>query len=198
MAKRRDQESQRFRWWNSDLSGFQFGFQPLTSEPNAYTRWSGKPVRDNGLQVAPSEYDTPPPSKRSLGGEGDISGDPRANSDFATPANAYLTPSESEPVVYAVNSSSSIPWNTDPVVYIVGSNANQVMAVNPQIVAGQNGLVVAFQGVGSTVTITTGNGVTFDFTNTTQINMTSGAIAVAIYTDNTWHFTSFNQFSGGF
>lgn len=198
MAKSRDKDSQRFRIYTSERSGFEFGFKPTTSPPNAYTRESGKPVKDNGLEVAPTEFDTPPPSKLPLGGA-DISGDPRANSDFSVDSNVYLIPSESFIPVYYITSSNSIPWNTEPVVYIGASNQNIRMAVNPQIVRGQENQLVAFQCVGSSITLVNGSGLTFDF-NASQIVMNSGGIITCLYnaTDNTWHITSFNPISGGF
>src|SRR3990167_5347018 len=72
MSERSTRKGDRFRWWISDRSGLQFGFVPLTDYPNDYTRESGRPVRDNGIQVAPDEYDQPPLSKKPLGGEGEI------------------------------------------------------------------------------------------------------------------------------
>lgn len=200
MANPPKKDSQRFRIYTSGRSGFQFGFQPITERPNAYWRESGKPVQDINVQVSPNEFDSPPPSNKPLGGEGDISGSARANSDFSVDANVYITPPPSIPVVYYVSSSQSIPWNRNPVVYIGGSNSNIVMASNPQIVPGEQGLVVAFQCVGSNLTITSGNGVTPDNSRVAFYNMISGSIITGIYnkTDNTWHITSFNKYSGGF
>lgn len=197
MPKRGDGANQQFRWWISDRSGLQYGFQPVTSEPNAYSRESGKPVDDRGLKVAPTEYDTPPPSKKSLGGEGDISGDPRPNSDPATPSNAYVVPPGSQSVVVYVNSSTPIAWNNQPAVFVAGSNATQTMAVNPQIVAGYQGLQIALECVGSSITLRHGSGISIDF-NSSQVVMTSGAIAVLFFQsgDLAWHMTSFNP-SGG-
>lgn len=197
MATRRNRDSDTYRWWISDRSGLQYGFQPITSEPNKYSRESGKPVDDKGLKVAPGEYDVPPPSKKSLGGEGDISGDPRANSNPATASNAYVIPPESQKIIVFVNSSRSIAWNDQPTVYVVGSNANQVMATSPQIVAGQQGQQIALECVGSSITLRNGSGITIDF-NRSQVVMSSGAIAVVIYQtgDLTWHMTSFNPNGG--
>lgn len=192
-------DSQRFRIYTSERSGFEYGFQPITERPNAYWRETGKPVQDVNVQVSPNEFDTPPPSTQPLGGEGDISGDARANSDFST-ANAYITPPPSLPVVYYVTSSQTIPWNNKPVVYIGGSNSNIIMASNPQIVPGEHGKVLAFQCVGSNITLNSGNGLTFDFKRIPFIVMSSGGIITTIFnkTDNTWHITSFNPDSGGF
>lgn len=194
MAKSRSRDSSRFRFYISDRSGFQFGFIPTTSRPNAYTRESGKPVQDVNSRVCPSEYDQPPPSTKPLGGEGDISGEPRASSDFSVDANIYTIPPESVPVVYLINSSQTIPWNTNPVVFIAGSGVNQVMVSNPQISPGEHGNVLGFQCVGSSITIKSGNGVSIDF-NQAQVTMQSGSIITTIFnkTDNTWHITSFTK-----
>jgi len=198
MAKTRSKDSERFRIYVSDRSGFEYGFQPVTSYPNAYTRESGKPVKDKNTVVAPSEFDSPPPSKKSLGGEGEIGSGARADSDPATPSNAYVIPPESQKVIAYVNSSSSIAWNNKPTVYIAGSNAAQVMSVNPQIVPGTQGLYIALECVGSSVTLRNGSGITVDF-NQSFIKMDSGGIATLLFnaTDNTWHMTSFNP-TGGF
>lgn len=146
---------------------------------------------DGGIEVAPTEFDTPPPSKIPLGGA-DISGDPRLDQDV------FSVPIQSQDVVYYVNSSSSIQWNTKPVVYIAGSNVTQIMQVNPQVVSGQQGQIIAIECVGSSVTLRNGSGLTFDFV-ANQITMSSGGVITMIYsvTDSTWHITSFNP-TGGF
>lgn len=200
MPSKRDKNSQRFRIYVSERSGFEFGFVPTTSLPNAYTREAGKPVQDVDILVAPTEFDTPPPSNQPLGGIGDISnGNVRQDSEF-NDVDAFIVPPQSLPTVYYVTSSSTIPWNDDPVVYIGGSLTNVTMASNPQISAGQGTRVVAWQGVGSNVTLNSGNGLTFDFKPIPFLVMQSGSIATGIWnqTDNTWHITSFNQKSGGF
>lgn len=188
MAKRRDRDSQRFRIFVDERTGLEYGFTPITSYPNAYTRESGRPVLDQGLKVAPSEFDSPPPSKKSLGGA-DISGDPRANSDFATPSNVNVIPSESANVVVSVNSSTSIAWNLQPVVLIAPALANQTMAVNPQVVQGSQGQQITLECVGSNVTLLNGSGLTL---YTARYLMGSGALLNLFYsaTDNTWHETS--------
>ncbi len=198
MASPREKDSQRFRIYTSQRSGFEFGFQPITERPNAYSREAGKPVQDVNIQVSPDEFDSPPPSTQPLGGQGDISGNVRANSDFSVDSNVYVTVPQSIPVVYYLTASQSIPWNNNPVVYIGGLNSNITMSSNPQIVAGDGGKLVAFQCVGSNITLNSANGITFDFINTPFITMASGGIITAIYnkTDSTWHITSFNPTGG--
>lgn len=90
MASPRKKDSERFRIYTSQRSGFEFGFQPITERPNAYWREAGKPVQDVNIQVSPNEFDQPPPSTQPLGGK-DISGSARANSDF-TNSNAQIQP----------------------------------------------------------------------------------------------------------
>ena len=198
MSERSIRKGDRFRWWNSDRSGFQFGFQPLTSPPNAYYREDGRPVRDNGIMVSPDEYDQPPPSNKPLGGP-DIGTGARADSSFANDANVYTIPTQSIPQVTFVNSSNSIQWNRNPVVYIAGSNIAQIMVANPQIQPGTDKLYIALQGVGNPVTISHGSGVSIDF-NKPSITLNSGDIATMIYTatDSLWHITSINNNGGLF
>lgn len=190
----------RYRWWNSDRSGFQFGFVPLTTLPNAYTRDEGRPVRDNGVQVAPDEYDQPPPSNKPLGGEGEIGVGARDNSSGATDSNVYyINPQYLIPVQY-LTSSTQIRWNDNNLpIYITGSNTAVTLSSNPQIVSGQDRKVISLMGVGSNVTINSGNGIFFDI-NKPAIVLDSGAIATLIYTstDSLWHLTSFNPSYGGF
>ena len=199
MATPPKKDSQRFRIYTSQRSGFEFGFQPITERPNAYWRESGKPVQDVNVQVSPNEFDSPPPSTQPLGGK-DISGSARSNSDFSVDSNVYVTPPSSVGVVYNISGASSIPWNDNPVVYIAGLSSTTTMNVNPQISAGRQGKLLAFQCVSSQIVLNSGNGLTFDFINTPLINMDSGGIITAIYneTDSTWHITSFNPDSGGF
>ena len=191
MSERSVRKGDRFRWWNSERSGFQFGFVPLTDYPNAYTREQGRPVRDNGIQVAPDEFDTPPPSTKSLGGEGEIGTGARANSTDVNDAVATQ--------VQYLTSTSIISWNYDNVpIYIAGSNSNITLGTSP-LAIGPNGTYIALYCVGSTITMNSGNGITFDFINRPAIIFNSGAIATLISnaTDSTWHVTSFNP-NGGF
>lgn len=185
MAKRREKDSERFRIYTSDRSGLEYGFKPITSLPNAYTRESGKPTLDKGLKIAPSEFDSPPPSQKSLGGEGDISGDPRSNSDSGTPSNVYLIPPESQKVVVSVTSSNSISWNLEPVVYL-STSLNLTMAVNPQLIAGGSLQTITLMCVGSNVTLNNGSGLTL---RTNKYLMSSGSLISFIY-DSAWLETS--------
>ena len=194
MAERSLRKGDRFKWWNSDRSGLQFGFQPLTDLPNEYSREQGRPVRDNGVQVAPDEYDQPPPSNRPLGGEGEIGVGARANSNFATDSNVYLIANEYLIPVQYLDAGTQIRWNdSNYPIYITGSNTAVTLTSNPQIISGQHGKVISLFGVGSNVTVVDGQGINIDF-NVPNVVIDSGGIATLIYnaTDSLWHMTSFS------
>jgi len=187
MSERGIRKGDRFRWWLSDRSGFQFGFLPLTSLPNAYSREDGRPVRDNGIQVSPDEYDQPPPSTKPLGGEGEIGTGARTGSD--NPANVNVVPAESIIPTILVNSSTVISWNDQPRVQIAGNVVSQVMAVSPQIQSAPDKKTLVFLCVGSSITLNNGSGLVL---HTPQYRMTSGYLINMIYTqtDSLWHETS--------
>lgn len=187
MASPSRRRGDRFKWWNSDRSGFQFGFQPITERPNAYTRESGRPIKDRGSDVSPEEFDTPPLSKVSLGGEGDIGDGQRANSDFTT-ANAYIIPPESTKVI-VYTSGQVVTWNTKPWVYVGGSNIHVTAVASPQVAQGSQSQQITLLCIGSNITFINGSGLTL---NTSRYVMSSGSILNLFYssTDNTWHETS--------
>lgn len=185
MSERGSRKGDRFRWWNSDRSGLQFGFVPLTSPPNAYTRESGRPVRDNGIQVAPDEFDTPPPSTKPLGGEGEIGTGARADS-----TDVYDIPPGSLYTVQYLTSLSTITWNSDNIpMQIVGSNQAITMASNPQVSPGPDKKMIVLMGVGSAVTLNNGSGLRL---HTSLYRMGSGYLLNLIYSqsDSLWYETS--------
>lgn len=192
MAKPRSRDSGRFRIYVSGRSGFEFGFQPITSRPNAYGRETGKPIQDINVKVSPNEFDTPPPSNLPLGGVGDISGgNVRANSDF-TDANAFIVDSTN---VVIVTSSSSISWNQKPWTSIAGSLPSQTMAINPQVVAGAQSQQITLLCVSNQITVLNGSGLGL---NTTRFIMTSGSILNLMYQSGTltWQETSRSSLYG--
>lgn len=179
MSERSVRKGDRFRWWNSDRSGFQFGYLPLTSAPNEYSRESGRPVRDNGIQVSPDEYDQPPPSTKPLGGEGQIGTGARDNSSGATPSNVYVVTPEAITPVQSLVAGSQITWNADNVpIYIAGSIAAITLSSNPQVVAGTTNQQITLMCVGSTVTVISGNGIAL---RTALYAMSSGSILNLFY-----------------
>lgn len=175
MASPRKKDSERFRIYTSQRSGFEFGFQPQTSRPNAYWREAGKPVQDVNIQVAPNEFDSPPPSTQPLGGK-DISGSARANSDFATASNAFIYPPQSQDNISYVFS-SGIDLNTVLMLHMDGANGSTTFTdseINaPKVVTANGSAQIsdtqfkfnessgAFDGINSFLTLTDNND--FDF-----------------------------------
>ena len=154
----------RFKKRDSDRSGFAFYEREL--------------LKDVPWKVAPEEYDAPPPSKKSLGGEGDVSGEPRANSGFSTISN-YDVPTEVDnPLVYLVAATAITP-SAHPFLRITGSNAAVNLTVNPQITAGREGQVLTLLCADSSVTLDDGTGVTM--LGGVGYQMRSGDVSVFMY-----------------
>ena len=190
MAKPRSRDSGRFRIYVSDRSGFEFGFIPKIEGPNPYTRESGKPVQDLNSKVSPSEFDSPPPSKLPLGGQGDISsGNVAPNSNFDNPSNAFVIPSNSTKIIIPVSSSNSIAWNQEPWNYLAGTVSKQTMAVNPQIIAGQQSQQICLFCISNQITLINGSGLSL---RNSQFVMNSGSIINLMYQTGTltWQETS--------
>ena len=153
----------RFRKKASDRSGFDFFERELLKQ----APW----------KVAPDEFDTPPPSKRSLGGEGDSSGEPRANSAF-TVANTAVPTEVDNPIVYVLAANSIAP-SLHPFMRITGSNAAVNITANPQVVAGKEGQVLTLLCMDSSVTLDNGTGLTM--LGAVGYQMRSGDISVFLY-----------------
>ena len=153
----------RFKKKLSDRSGFAFFEREL--------------LTDKPWKVAPDEFDTPPPSKKSLGGEGDVSGEPRANSAF-TVANTAVPTEVDNPTVY-VTAGGGIAPSTHPFMLVVGSNVAVDITANPQIVSGQEGQVLSLFCAGSSITLDHGTGLTM--LGNVGYQMRSGDISVFLY-----------------
>lgn len=171
-------KQKRYRLRDSDRSGFTFREIEL--------------VKDKGALVGPDEFDAPPPSNQSTGGEGDIDRSGiRANWDTYTATNSR--PSQS------VSPSSGIRFNLLPDsaskkdpnnqwIYISGVSSTTVLSVNPQITRGLQNSIITLQCISNNVILKTGSGLSLN----RMFNMDSGAILNLIYnaTDNLWHETS--------
>lgn len=163
------------------------------SDRSGFTHKEITLINDNGFLVGPEEFDAPPPSNISLGGEGDISGDPRPNSlTYTTPpeldrVTRYITAAGGINPVIDYNFDDNVVVN-DGWLYVSGSNQNITISANPQIAAGRQGQMLTLQCVGSSILLNNGNGLDLR----THFNMDSGAILNLFYsaTDNLWHETS--------
>ena len=176
-------------------------FRKRDSDRSGMTYKKIQLVKDNGVLVGPEEFDTPPPSDVSLGGEGDISpGDVRGNSTtYTTPAGSqiriqYITSGGG--IQYEQKSYSSGEVIGNGYFYIVGSNSAVNVTADPQITRAGHGNKLTLEGIGSSVTLETGSGLSLR--NIAVIN--SGFILNLIYsaTDSLWYETSRSHRTEGF
>lgn len=169
----------RFKRRNSDRSGFKFFEIEL--------------VKDGPWKVSQDEYDTPPPSKKSLGGEGDVSlGEIRDSSE-----SLDIPTGLDNPVHFITAAAGITPDFNHPFMYVTGSNSDITLSANPQIVRGIEGQVLTLVGVGSSITVDNGTGLNLMGSN--RFIITSGATLGLIYTSggSVWNET-FRTYYGGF
>ena len=153
-------------------------------------------VKDKQFKVRGTEFDTPPPSKDSLGGRGDVSGEPRANSDFSTTGTANIL-AENQIPTYVITAGGGItPSYASAWMQIVGSNAAIDITADPQIVRGRQDDVLTLVCVGSNVILDNGTGL--NMMGSSQFSMTSGSVICFIYNtgDTAWQETFRSQDGG--
>ena len=156
-------------------------FKKKSSDRSGFDYFEISLVKDKTWKVSPDERDTPPPSKRSLGGEGEVSGDPRANSNFATQTGSDLlaVPAEVDnPIVYVVAADGVSP-STHPFMRISGSNGTVDITADPQVARGKEGQVMAFVCADSGVRFDHGTGL--NMLTSAGYMMRSGDISVFQY-----------------
>lgn len=145
-------------------------------------------VKDDGFLVSPDEKDTPPPSSKPLGGEGEVSrGDMR--DVYLGTVGETAAPTSSIRPVYILDISDSIPYVSDETwLQVAGTSATVNLTSNPQMRAGQQGKLVAIECVSNQLVLEDGNGLSMPST----YNMNSGAIWVAVYDtgNNVWQEAS--------
>ena len=141
-------------------------------------------VRQNGLTLEPEEFDTPPPSDKSLGGADISTGDVRVNSDTTS------VPSVSAQQIQYITAGGGIVMSNQPWIMVSGSNSAIDISANPQVQLGNQGQVIAIQCVGSNVTLDNGDGLSLMAGR--SFVMISGSIInlVCNRTDNLWVETS--------
>jgi hypothetical protein len=171
----------RFKKRDSDRSGFTYKERELT--------------RDNGHLVGMDEYDAPPPSSKSLGGEGDVSVGDNHRADYTT-----YNPTRNERTIYYINSDDGISFVKQTYasgedlgrgwMYVTGSATEIDIAADPQISAGAQGNHLTLECVGSAIILENSNGLAM--MNGKTFCMESGDIITFIYNsgDTAWHETS--------
>ena len=163
-------------------------YKKRTSDRSGFDYREIEMVKEGGLWLGPDERDEPPPSRKPLGGEGEISqGGPyyRTSTDIFT-----LDVDRENPTNYISAAGGITPNFTHPYMRVVGSNAAVTITANPAIAVGRQGQVLTLYGVGSTITIENGNGVATMASAPMALN--SGATITFIFNsgNTAWQETS--------
>lgn len=160
----------RFRKRISDVSGFDYLEREM--------------VKEDGVWIGLDERDDPPPSKISLGGEGEISQGAYFRSSTSTEVE------NENPTVYITAAGGISPSYNHPYMRVTGSNSAITISANPQIAIGQEGSFLTLFCTDSGIRIENGNGVST--IGSAPIQMTSGSVSVFMFNtaNNCWNETS--------
>ena len=156
----------RFKKRDSDRSGFSFFEREF--------------VKDGVWKVHPEELDQPPPSKKSLGGEGELSAGPdfRPDSTFASISETDVPTEVDNPIVY-ITAAGGITPSVRPFMRISGSLGTVNITANPQITRGVEGQILALVCADSGVQLDHGTGL--NMIASAGYLMRSGEISVFMY-----------------
>lgn len=170
--------SNRFKKRTSDLSGFDYKEREM--------------VKEDGIWIGLDERDDPPPSKISLGGEGEIS----QGSYFRSSTSTAIDSDKENPTFYITAAGGISPTYEHPYMRVTGSNGAVEISANPQIAVGQEGKVLTLFCTDSDITLTNGNGVAT--MASAPLLLQSGGIAIFMFntSNNAWNETS--RISGDF
>lgn len=159
-------------------------FKRRDSDRSGFEEWEISMMKDGPWTIAPEEYDTPPPSRLSLGGEGDKA--PGQDANFAFLISSVTAPITNIQVQGLLASTKIQPSTTQPWVRIFGSGGTVDLTSNPQMSAGKQGQIQTLECVSNNVILDTGSGLTLSPQG--QFNMGSGAIMTLVYNtgNSTW------------
>lgn len=162
----------RFKKKASDRSGFDYTKREL--------------VKDGAYWVHPDERDEPPPSKLSLGGEGDIS----RGDYFRSSTSTAIDAGHENPTFYITAADGITPSYSHPYMRVTGSNSAITITADPRIAAGTEGKFLTLFCTDSSITMANGNGISLMGSATLRLN--SGAIATFMFNtaNNVWNETS--------
>lgn len=159
-------------------------FKKRTSGRSGFDYLSHEMIKENGVWIGPDERDDPPPSKLSLGGEGDISRGSYFRDSTAT------TVAFENPTFYITAADGITPNFNHAYMRVTGSNGAITITANPRIAIGVEGRVLTLFCTDSSITISNGNGVATVASQT--LLMQSGSVAVFMFNtaNNAWNETS--------
>lgn len=169
----------RFKKKQSDRSGFDYFEIGL--------------VKDGPWKVDPQEKDSPPPSRISLGGEGDRSPGEARDADEFTIANTAIPTEVENPTVYLTAAGGVTASFTHPWMRITGSNAAVTITAVPQITRGQQTQLLTLHCVDSSVTLAHGSANAINLMGSSStLRLQSGAVITFIFNtaNQAWNETS--------
>ena len=147
-------------------------------------------IKEDGVWINANEKDNPPPSKISLGGEGDISLGTYFRSSTSTAVE------NENPTFYITAAGGISPGYDHPYMRITGSNGAITITANPRIATGPDGKVLTLFCTDSQITINNGNGVAT--MASTPIVLNSGSVATFIYNTGNMAWNETSRFDYGF
>ena len=141
-------------------------------------------IKDGSWIVLPEEYDQPPPSKLSLGGEGDIAMGQALSLPFVI--SIVTAPYADIPTQVLLDTAQINPSTVFPWIRISGSGGSVDLTSDPQMTAGIQGQIQTIQCTSNGVTLDDGTGL--DLSAQGTFAMGSGAIITFVYTtaNNLW------------
>lgn len=161
-------------------------FRKRTSDRSGFDYLEHEMLKENGVWIGPDERDEPPPSRLSLGGEGDIS----RGDYFRSSTSTAIDADRENPTFYITAAGGITPNYEHPYMRVTGSNGAITITANPRIAAGIEGKVLTLFCTDSSITINNGNGVAT--MGSQNLRLDSGGIAVFMYNtaNNAWNETS--------
>ena len=116
-------KSFRFRKRTSDRSGFDYTWNEI--------------LKDDGSNVGIDERDEPPPSKISLGGEGEVS----RGTYFRDSTSTAIDTDKTNPTFFITAAAGITPSFSHPYMRVTGSNDAITISANPAISIGRESQV---------------------------------------------------------
>ena len=161
-------------------------FQKKVSDRSGFDYLKRELVKDGSSQVGPDEKDEPPPSKISLGGEGDIS----RGSYFRSSTSTAIDADKENPTFFITAVGGITPTFSHPYMRVTGSNDAITISANPSISIGRESQVLTLFCTDSSITINNGNGVSLMGSATCRLD--SGSVIVFMFNtaNNVWNETS--------
>lgn len=166
-------------------------FKKRISDRSGFDYYERAMVKDKPWTVGAEERDTPPPSRLSLGGEGDVAqGEALVANSFGVAQITSTPAAYDNPVNYITAAGGITPSVSHPWMFVVGSLSNITLTADPQIVAGVEDQQLTLYGVGSTIRIANGTGLAL--MGSTPYVIGSGSIITFIYNTggSAWQETS--------